>query len=36
MFVDDKLLVRDNYEYLIERLILEESKNSRRYIKKTK
>ncbi len=36
MFVDDKLLVRDNYEYLIERLLLEESKNSRRYFKKTK
>lgn len=33
MFVNNDLEVKNNYEYLIERLLLEESKNGRRYNK---
>ena len=36
MFGNNKLLVRENYKYLTEKLFLEESRNSRRYISKSK
>jgi len=35
MFGNDKLF-NNNYKYLTEKLLLEESRNSRRYFKKTK
>ena len=36
MFDNNIELVRDNYKYLIEKLLLEESNNSIRHNKKTK
>lgn len=36
MFGNDKLIVRENYKYLTEKLLLKESRNSRRYYKNTK
>jgi|LGVF01.2.fsa_nt_gb hypothetical protein len=36
MFENDKFYIRSHYKYLTEKLILEESRNSRRYINKLK
>ena len=36
MFENDKYFIRSHYKYLTEKLLLEESRNSRRYINKTK
>ena len=36
MIANDYLLIKDNYKYLIEKLFLEESRNSRRYTKRAK
>ena len=34
MFGNEKLLVREDYKYLVKKMLLEESRNSRRYINK--
>ena len=36
MFGNEKLLVREDYKYLVEKLLLEESRNNRKYINKIK
>ena len=36
MFENSNLLAKDNFRYTYEKLLLEESRNSRRYFKKTR